>query len=134
MGRCEQDLDAAFDAGEFFFVVELPADGVTDAIQQVGDLRVGERVDLAFGEAFGMGTFEQPRGGLPVAASEIMEDIDGRDLGLNRGLSQALEKLGVSAGFAADGDDAAAGVLGSGLERAAAGDHGTDFVLVGFGE
>ena len=110
LGGCEQDLDAAFDASEFFFVGSA-GEHVAGAAQEIGDLGLGIGAGRAFGEAFGMGAFEEPGGGLPVAAGEVMEHVDGGDLGLDGGLPQPFVKFRISACFVADRDDAATSVL-----------------------
>lgn len=126
--------ELAFDLEPLGFFVDLAADEVVDAAEQIDDFGFGEGFGVAFGEAARVGAFEQPGGGPPVAAGTVVEHIHGRDLGGDECLANLLVKLGVAAGLATDGFDAAAGVASGGLEGTAAGEHGDDFVFFGFGE
>jgi hypothetical protein len=140
--RLGHRVKGGFDEGSYlplnfkprFLVIDLAADGVVDASDEFDDFGLSEGFGGAFGEAAGVSAFEQPGGGPPVAAGVVVEHIHRRDLGPDERLPQLFVKLGIAAGLAADGQDAAAGIASGRLEGAAAGEHGDDFVLFGVGE
>ena len=92
--RLDDRLHVAFDAGVGRLVAELAADGIADPAQEIADLGFAVGLGGPFGEAMGIGAFEQPGGGPPIAAGLVVEHITGvtcgfiacRNSSLNSGL------------------------------------------------